>query len=129
MGEGEAERRLARCHLKALAYLVLSHTALAHLFMCTGGRRSKKHRSQNIQNQGATLMVLMVLMDMWLRDYSSLLVFHRMHEHELELIQARIIQKPLLWVEVGKSVCVLVGLCELRLSLPARYDPHYPSTV
>ena len=36
------------------------------------------------------------------------------------------IQKPLLWVEVGKSACVLVGICELRLSLPARYDPQYP---
>ena len=36
-------------------------------------------------------------------------------------------QKPLLWVEVGKSACVLVGICGLRLSLPARYDPQYPS--
>jgi hypothetical protein len=27
------------------------------------------------------------------------------------------IQKPLLWVEVGKSACVLVGICGLRLSL------------
>jgi hypothetical protein len=36
------------------------------------------------------------------------------------------IQKPLLWVEVGKSACVLVGICELRLSLPARYDPQCP---
>jgi hypothetical protein len=46
-----------------------------------------------------------------------------MHSHatELEIIQTRMIQKPLLWVEVGKSVCVLVGICELRLSLPARY--------
>ena len=35
-------------------------------------------------------------------------------ELELELIQARMIQKPLLWVEVGKSACVLVGICELR---------------
>jgi hypothetical protein len=26
---------------------------------------------------------------------------------ELELIQTRMIQKPLLWVEVGKSACVL----------------------
>jgi hypothetical protein len=34
------------------------------------------------------------------------------------------IQKPLLWAEVGKSACVLVGICELRLSLPARYDPQ-----
>jgi hypothetical protein len=42
-----------------------------------------------------------------------------------ELIQTRMIQKPqaLLWVEVGKSACVLVGICELRLSLPARYGP------
>jgi hypothetical protein len=48
---------------------------------------------------------------------------------ELELIQARMIQKPLLWAEVGKSACVLVGICELRLSLPARYDPHYPSLL
>jgi hypothetical protein len=40
-------------------------------------------------------------------------------ELELELIQTRMIQKPLLWVEVGKTACVLVGICELRLSLPA----------
>jgi hypothetical protein len=33
-------------------------------------------------------------------------------------------QKPLLWVEVGKSACVLVGICELRLSPPARYIFH-----
>jgi hypothetical protein len=41
------------------------------------------------------------------------------------------IQKPLLWrwVEVGKSACVLVGICELRLSLPARYDPQCPSLL
>ena len=45
-------------------------------------------------------------------------------ELELELIQTRMIQKPLPWVEVGKSACVLVGICELRLSLPARYDPQ-----
>jgi hypothetical protein len=31
-------------------------------------------------------------------------------ELELELIQTRMIQKPLLWVEVGKSACVLVDL-------------------
>ena len=30
------------------------------------------------------------------------------------------IQRPLLWVEVGKSACVLVRICESRLSLPAR---------
>ena len=50
---------------------------------------------------------------------------------ELELIQTRMIQKPkpLLWVEVGKSACVLVGICELRLSLPARYDPQCPSLL
>jgi hypothetical protein len=29
---------------------------------------------------------------------------------ELELIQTRMIQKPLLWVEVGKSACVVVIL-------------------
>ena len=39
------------------------------------------------------------------------------------------IQKPLLWVEVGKSACVLVVSCELRLSLPARYDPQCPSLL
>jgi hypothetical protein len=27
------------------------------------------------------------------------------------------IQKPLLWVEVGKSACVLVGICDQSLSL------------
>jgi hypothetical protein len=48
-------------------------------------------------------------------------------ELELELIQTRMIQKPLLWVEVGKSASVLVAICELRLSLPARYDPQCPS--
>ena len=37
----------------------------------------------------------------------------------LEIIQTRMIQKPLLWVEAGKSACVLVGICELRLSPPA----------
>ena len=36
-------------------------------------------------------------------------------------------QKALLWLEVGKSVCVLVGICGLRLSLPARYGTLYPS--
>ena len=50
-------------------------------------------------------------------------------ELELELIQTRMIQKPLLWVEVGKSAGVLVGICELRLSLPARYDPQCPSLL
>ena len=47
-------------------------------------------------------------------------------ELDLELIQTRMTQKPLLWVEVGKSACVLEGICGLRLSLPARYDPQYP---
>jgi hypothetical protein len=37
-------------------------------------------------------------------------------ELELELIQTRMIQKPLLWVEVGKSACVLVGICDQSLS-------------
>ena len=50
-------------------------------------------------------------------------------ELELLVIQTRMIQKPLLWVEVGKSACVLVGICELRLSLPARYDPQYSSLL
>jgi hypothetical protein len=50
-------------------------------------------------------------------------------ELELELIQTRMIQKQLLWVEVGKSACVLVGICELRLSLPARYDTQCPSLL
>jgi hypothetical protein len=43
-------------------------------------------------------------------------------ELELELIQTRMIQKPLLWIGVGKSTCLLVGVCGLYLSLPARYD-------
>ena len=47
----------------------------------------------------------------------------------LKPIQARMTQKPLLWVEVGKSVCVFVGICGLRLSPPARYDPQYPSLL
>jgi hypothetical protein len=34
-----------------------------------------------------------------------------------------------LWVEVGKSACVLVGICEVRLSPPARYDPQCPSLL
>jgi hypothetical protein len=48
---------------------------------------------------------------------------------ELELIQTRMIQKTLLWEEVGKSACVLVGICELRLSPLARYDPQCPSLL
>ena len=48
-------------------------------------------------------------------------------ELELELIQTRMIQKPLLRVEVGKSACV--GICELRPSLPTRYDPQCPSIL
>jgi hypothetical protein len=48
---------------------------------------------------------------------------------ELELIQTRMIQKPLLWVEVGKGACMLVGICELRLSPPARYDQQCPSLL
>jgi hypothetical protein len=50
-------------------------------------------------------------------------------ELELELIQTHMIQKPLLWVEVAKSACVLVGIFELHqnLSPPARYDPQCPS--
>jgi len=47
-------------------------------------------------------------------------------ELELKLIQPRMAQKPLLWVEVGKSACVL-GLCGLRISPPARYVPHQPN--
>jgi hypothetical protein len=46
-------------------------------------------------------------------------VWQRLHvlfELELELIQTRMIQKPLLWVEVGKNACVLVGICELRIA-------------
>jgi hypothetical protein len=50
-------------------------------------------------------------------------------ELELELIQTRMIQKQLLWLEVGKSACVLVGIYELRLSPPARYDPQCPSLL
>ena len=42
-------------------------------------------------------------------------------ELELELI--------LLWVEVGKSACVLVGICDQSLSLSARYDPQCPSLL
>ena len=38
-------------------------------------------------------------------------------ELELELIQTRMIQKPLLWVEVGKSACVLELELELELEL------------
>ena len=57
------------------------------------------------------------------------LVLRNELELELELIQARMLQKPLLWVEVGKSTCVLVGICELRLSPPARYDPQCPSLL
>jgi hypothetical protein len=52
-----------------------------------------------------------------------------LNELELELIQTRMIQKSLLWVEVGKSACVLVGIRELRFSLPARYDPQCPSLL
>jgi hypothetical protein len=43
----------------------------------------------------------------------------RKAELELELIKTRMIQKPLLWLEVGKSACVLVGICGLRLSPPS----------
>jgi hypothetical protein len=39
------------------------------------------------------------------------------------------IQKPFLWVEVGKSACVLVGICNQSLSLFARYDPQCPSLL
>jgi hypothetical protein len=39
------------------------------------------------------------------------------------------IQKPLLWVEVGKSACVLVGICDQSLSLFARYVPQCPSLL
>ena len=49
-------------------------------------------------------------------------------ELELELIQTRMTQKRLLWAEVGKSACVLVGICGLRLSPPARYGPLFPPT-
>jgi hypothetical protein len=48
---------------------------------------------------------------------------------KLELIQTRVIQKPLLWIQVGKSACVLVGICGLRLTPPARYDPQCPSLL
>jgi hypothetical protein len=48
-------------------------------------------------------------------------------ELDLELIQTRMTQKPLLWVEVGKSACLLVGIRELRLSPLAQYDPQCPS--
>jgi hypothetical protein len=64
------------------------------------------------------------------REKSAILSFIKL-ELELEVIQTRMIQKPLpwgvLWVEVGNSTCVLVGICELRLSPPARYDPQCPS--
>ena len=40
----------------------------------------------------------------------SLVVLSLELELELELIQARMTQKSLLWVEVGKSACVLVGI-------------------
>ena len=43
---------------------------------------------------------------------------------ELELIHTHVVQKPLLWVEVGKRACVIVGICRLSLSPPARYDPQ-----
>ena len=65
----------------------------------------------------------------WNRARLSLEYHSVEQELELELIQTRMIQKPLLWVEVGKSACVLVGICELRLSLPARYDPQCPSLL
>jgi hypothetical protein len=38
-------------------------------------------------------------------------------------------RKPSLWVEVDKSACVLAEICELRLSLPSRYDPQCPSLL
>ena len=53
--------------------------------------------------------------------------WHGFVELEHELIQTRMIQKPLLRVEVGKIACV--GICELRPSLPTRYDPQYPSLL
>jgi hypothetical protein len=34
-------------------------------------------------------------------------------ELELELIQTRMTQEQLLWVEVGKSACVLVSACSI----------------
>ena len=47
-------------------------------------------------------------------------------ELELELLKilTRMIQKPLLWVEVGESARMPVGICGLCLSPPARYDPQ-----
>ena len=42
-------------------------------------------------------------------------------------ISAKYRQNQISPVEVGKSACVLVEVCGLRLSLPARYDPQYPS--
>ena len=39
------------------------------------------------------------------------------------------VQKPLLWVEVDKSACVLVRIFGMRLPLPARYNPQYPSLL
>jgi hypothetical protein len=63
----------------------------------------------------------MPLRPMWLSLISPILL-----ELEFELTQARMIQKPLLWEEVGRSACVLVGICESRLSPPARYDPQCP---
>jgi hypothetical protein len=62
--------------------------------------------------------------DMWRHGW-----YRDRQELEVELIQTRVTQKPLLWVEVGKSACVLVGICESRLSLPARYDPQCPSLL
>ena len=44
---------------------------------------------------------------------------------ELELTQTRMIQKPLLWVKVGKVLVCLWGF----LSLPARYDPKCRSLL
>jgi hypothetical protein len=50
---------------------------------------------------------------------------------ELELIQTRMIQKSLLWVEVGKIACVLVCLwgfancTSLRLLDMTRNAPHF----
>ena len=40
---------------------------------------------------------------------------------ELKLIQTYMIKILLLWVEVGKSACVFVGICKFRISPPARY--------
>jgi hypothetical protein len=50
-------------------------------------------------------------------------------ELELELIRTRLVQKPLLWVEVGESAYVLVGIYDQSLSLFARYDPQCPSLL